>query len=307
MVILVSASHQAMKRGMNPVRALRRCLRLSQTRRHSILPFPMVRPVVVAVRILPYPPPQDEQRRERTKCTHVKHAGKSSLAQVVWPPTKIPIQETNVSYALPIFVHLPVLALICIFLLAFPCDFPGCGKMFTVLSNAKRHLKTHGGRSETNMDPDVPQPQRFVLEFEPHLEASTYRRPQAPLKLEVIQPDLSRLTGTNLDAGSAASPSGSEIDGGPVPHSPTSAAYSSSQFESGDEDEVPQQFYNTQVRPYLFISGFMLNVQCSSGADIDTSNCYSAWVLFFFLWIFMWSISYVGYLFAFSVLFVIVT
>jgi hypothetical protein len=47
--------------------------------------------------------------------------------------------------------------------IAFECGFPGCTKRFSVSSNAKRHLRTHG----VGLTPsDDPTPLPYVVDFE---------------------------------------------------------------------------------------------------------------------------------------------
>jgi uncharacterized Zn-finger protein len=102
----------------------------------------------------------------------------------------------------------------------FKCPVPDCDKFFTVRSNARRHMRTHGVPSSPP-DTHVPPPS-FNVGFEAPYVAHTHDSGGVLPKLKWVE------TGptTQMDMDVPDSPSGSdEVDDGPVPPSPLSAGY----------------------------------------------------------------------------------
>jgi hypothetical protein len=68
------------------------------------------------------------------------------------------------------------------FLIAFGCMYPGCEQRFTVRSNAKRHLKTHG------IDPSTikSQPTPFIVNFDNPIVHSVGTRLRNPKRIKWI-------------------------------------------------------------------------------------------------------------------------
>jgi len=106
----------------------------------------------------------------------------------------------------------------------YKCPAPDCDKSFTVRSNVKRHLKTHG------LDLSPPDthgpPLSFNVGFEaPYIAHNTHDSGGALPKLKWVQSG----PGTQMTMDELDSPSGSDkVDGGPVFPSPLSVAYPSS-------------------------------------------------------------------------------
>ena len=74
---------------------------------------------------------------------------------------------------------------------AFPCGYPGCDRTFTVRSNAKRHLRTHGVVPSSSVSEPPPGP--YVIDFNTPTVMSSSHTPQtdkAPLKLRWMPPSL---------------------------------------------------------------------------------------------------------------------
>lgn len=53
---------------------------------------------------------------------------------------------------------------------AYPCTFPGCDRTFSVVSNAKRHMRTHGLGISTDDAADIARVP-YVVGFEPPIVA----------------------------------------------------------------------------------------------------------------------------------------
>lgn len=100
----------------------------------------------------------------------------------------------------------------CIASAAFPCGYPGCQRSFTVRSNAKRHLRTHGVELPPSAEPSVP----YVVGFSTPtvLPSSSTSAEQlsdkAPYKVRWMPPSLT----TRTNAGTLSSLSDAESDSG---------------------------------------------------------------------------------------------
>jgi hypothetical protein len=85
-------------------------------------------------------------------------------------------------------------------LTAFPCGYPGCDRTFTVRSNAKRHLRTHGVIPVSSIPDPLPGP--YVIDFSaPAVMGSSAPTAQvisAPVKLRWMPPSL--MSRTNVQS-----------------------------------------------------------------------------------------------------------
>ncbi|KAK7441033.1 hypothetical protein VKT23_016815 [Stygiomarasmius scandens] len=86
----------------------------------------------------------------------------------------------------------------------YPCEYPGCSRMFTVKSNAKRHLRTHG------VNPDLIAPRSdWSIDFEdPQVVPEGANPHPSPSKIKWMPLSLS----SRFDANKSEGDSGSELD-----------------------------------------------------------------------------------------------
>jgi len=96
--------------------------------------------------------------------------------------------------------------------LSYPCTFPGCDRTFSVVSNAKRHMRTHGLGVSTDDVADVARVP-YVVDFEPPIvapvipetEDTPKRRDPVKLRWPSIQDRRSSLTASPASSPSTAS------------------------------------------------------------------------------------------------------
>jgi len=132
-------------------------------------------------------------------------------------------------------------------LLAFACAFPGCSRSFSVVSNAKRHMRTHGmgiPTEDTSSETSISMP--YVVDFEaPVVVAPPEMDSREPVKLRWVEPPSSSAEASSSRSGAgkaddhtSSADEGDGTDDGDFERESFSGA--SSRF-GGDDDEEEEE------------------------------------------------------------------